>query len=81
MHRYMVLELWIELVQLLERGRFDALFIADVVVAYEVFRGNRDAAVRAADQVPAARSVTKQPFVSLWGLRCRLVPSGVHREI
>ncbi len=59
MHRYTALEPWIELVQLLERGRFDALFLADVVVVYEVFRGNRDAAVRAAAQVPGARSVTK----------------------
>ena len=81
MHRYTALEPWIELVQLLERGRFDALFLADVVVVYEVFRGNHDATVRTAAQVPAARSVTKQPFVSLWGLRCRLIPSGVHREI
>ena len=59
MHRYTALEPWIELVQLLERGRFDALFLADVVVVYEVFRGNRYAAVRAAAQVPGARSVTK----------------------
>ena len=59
MHRYTELEPWIGLVKLLKRGRFDALFLADVVGVYDVFRGNRDAAVRAAAQVPAARSVTK----------------------
>jgi hypothetical protein len=47
MHRYTELEPWIELVKLLKRGRFDALFLADVVGVYDVFRGNRDAAVRA----------------------------------
>jgi long-chain alkane monooxygenase len=52
MHRYTELDTWIELAQLLERGRFDALFLADVVGVYDVFRGNRDAAVRAAAQVP-----------------------------
>lgn len=52
MTRYTELDTWIELAQLLERGRFDALFLADVVGVYDVFRGNRDAAVRAAAQVP-----------------------------
>ncbi|HMM74075.1 MAG TPA: LLM class flavin-dependent oxidoreductase [Gammaproteobacteria bacterium] len=52
MTRYTELDTWIELVQLLERGRFDALFLADVVGVYDVFRGNRDAAVRAAAQIP-----------------------------
>ena len=52
MHRYNDLETWIELAQLLERGRFDALFLADVVGVYDVFQGSRDAAVRAATQVP-----------------------------
>lgn len=52
MHRYNDLETWIELAQLLERGRFDALFLADVVGVYDVFQGSRDAAIRAATQVP-----------------------------
>lgn len=52
MTRYTELDTWIELVQLLERGRFDALFLADVVGVYDVFRGSRDAAVRAAAQIP-----------------------------
>lgn len=52
MHRYTDIEPWIELVQLLERGKFDALFLADVIGVYDVYRGNRDAAVRAGAQAP-----------------------------
>jgi FMN-dependent oxidoreductase (nitrilotriacetate monooxygenase family) len=52
MHKYNDLGTWIELAQLLEEGKFDALFLADVVGVYDVFRGNRDAAVKAGAQVP-----------------------------
>lgn len=52
MHKYTDMDTWIELARLLERGKFDALFLADVVGVYDVFRGNRDAAVRAGAQVP-----------------------------
>ncbi|QTH44322.1 LLM class flavin-dependent oxidoreductase [Cohnella sp. LGH] len=51
-HRYKDLRYWVELAQLLERGLFDALFLADVYGFYDVFRGNRDAALRDAVQVP-----------------------------
>ncbi len=37
---------------LLERGKFDGLFIADVLGIYDVFNGNNDAALRSAAQVP-----------------------------
>ena len=43
---------WVELAQLLERGCFDALFLADVVGAYDVYTGSRDPAVRHAVQFP-----------------------------
>jgi len=52
MHRYTDLATWIELAQVLERGKFDALFLADVVGVYDVYRGSRDAAVWAGAQVP-----------------------------
>src|SRR5215471_5548524 len=52
MHCYTELETWTELAKLLERGRFDALFLADVVGVYDVFRGNRDAALAEAAQIP-----------------------------
>jgi FMN-dependent oxidoreductase (nitrilotriacetate monooxygenase family) len=51
-HRYTDLSSWTELARLLERGRFDALFLADVLGVYDVHAGSRDAAVRQAAQVP-----------------------------
>jgi FMN-dependent oxidoreductase (nitrilotriacetate monooxygenase family) len=52
MCNYTDLETWVELARLLERGRFDALFLADVVGVYDVYRGNRVAALTEAAQVP-----------------------------
>ncbi|WP_432495348.1 LLM class flavin-dependent oxidoreductase [Kineococcus auxinigenes] len=49
---YRTLRYWTELARLLERGGFDALFLADVLGVYDVHGGSRDAAVRAAAQVP-----------------------------
>ena len=37
----------------LERGRFDALFIADVLGTYSVYGNNHDAAAKHAVQLPA----------------------------
>lgn len=50
--RYNTLEYWVELAKLLERGKFDALFLADVLGVYDVFRGSPDAAIANAVQVP-----------------------------
>jgi FMN-dependent oxidoreductase (nitrilotriacetate monooxygenase family) len=52
MHRYTDLGTWVELAKLLERGKFDALFLADVISVYDVYRGNREAAVTQAAQIP-----------------------------
>src|SRR6185437_7270353 len=49
---YTDLDAWIELAQLLERGKFDALFLADVVGTYAAYGGNRDAAVEEGLQTP-----------------------------
>ena len=38
--RFNDIEYWLELAQLLEAGGFDAVFLADVVGAYDVFRGS-----------------------------------------
>lgn len=51
-HRYKDLEYWAELAKLLERGKFDALFLADVVGIYDVYRNSRDPAIRDGVQVP-----------------------------
>jgi alkanesulfonate monooxygenase SsuD/methylene tetrahydromethanopterin reductase-like flavin-dependent oxidoreductase (luciferase family) len=52
MHRYRDLGVWVELAKLLERGKFDGLFLADVIGVYDVFRGSRDVAVRGGVQIP-----------------------------
>ena len=52
MTRYTDLETWVELAKFLERGCFDALFLADVIGIYDVYRGNRDAALTQAAQAP-----------------------------
>jgi long-chain alkane monooxygenase len=49
---YNRLPYWIHLAQTLERGRFDGLFLADVLGVYDVFGGSPDAALRNATQVP-----------------------------
>lgn len=49
---YVGLEHWVGLAQLLERGLFDGLFLADVLGVYDVYGGGPAAAIRAAVQVP-----------------------------
>lgn len=55
---YKTMQHWLDLAKTLERGKFDALFIADVLGVYDVFRGNADAALSSAVQVPI-----NDPFV------------------
>ncbi len=50
--RYTDLRYWVELAQLLDRGGFDALFIADAVGQLDVFGGSADAALTRAVQTP-----------------------------
>jgi FMN-dependent oxidoreductase (nitrilotriacetate monooxygenase family) len=45
---------WVELAQLLERGRFDLLFFADVIGAYDVYGGDWRATAREGAQFPTA---------------------------
>ncbi|WP_158810381.1 LLM class flavin-dependent oxidoreductase [Beijerinckia sp. L45] len=49
---YTSLAYWADLARLLERGKFDALFLADVLGAYDVYGGTPDAALRGGVQVP-----------------------------
>ena len=49
---YTSIELWVELARILERGCFDAFFLADVLGIYDVYGGSADAALRNAAQVP-----------------------------
>ncbi|HEX3417744.1 MAG TPA: LLM class flavin-dependent oxidoreductase, partial [Stellaceae bacterium] len=50
--RYNTLDYWVELAGILERGKFDALFLADVLGIYDVYRGSPDAAIANAVQTP-----------------------------
>ncbi|GAA2524809.1 LLM class flavin-dependent oxidoreductase [Winogradskya humida] len=51
-HRYRELSYWTETARILERGRFDALFIADALGPLEVYQGSVDAALRDGIQTP-----------------------------
>lgn len=50
--KYKDLDYWVHLAKTLERGKFDGLFLADVLGVYDVLNGNVDAALRHSAQVP-----------------------------
>ena len=49
---YFTLEPWLELAQILEKGCFDALFLADVVGLYDAYLGGPETSIREGMQVP-----------------------------
>jgi long-chain alkane monooxygenase len=59
-HEYKNLNYWIETAQLLERGTFDALFIADALGPLDVYEGRVDEALRHGIQTP-----TDDPLLAL----------------
>lgn len=52
-HRFNDLDFWVEEAKLLEAGLFDAVFLADVVGAYDGYRGGPETAIREAVQIPS----------------------------
>ncbi len=50
--KYKDLNYWIELAKLLERGKFDAIFFADVLGIYDVYQKNKAPSIRDGLQVP-----------------------------
>lgn len=52
-HRFNDLDFWIEEAKLLEEGLFDSVFLADVIGAYDGYRGGPETAVREAVQIPS----------------------------
>jgi long-chain alkane monooxygenase len=50
---YKRLQPWLDLARTVERGRFDTVFLADVVGVYDKFRGNGDTSIRTAMQFPS----------------------------
>ncbi|UFU00779.1 LLM class flavin-dependent oxidoreductase [Radiobacillus kanasensis] len=63
-HQYKDSEYWIELAQILEEARFDAIFLADVLGTYDVYEGSRDAAVRQGAQSPVNDPLLVVPLMS-----------------
>lgn len=52
-HRVDDISYWLELAHLLEAGGFHGVFLADVVGAYDVFRGGPETAIREGLQIPS----------------------------
>ncbi|WP_079526190.1 LLM class flavin-dependent oxidoreductase [Halobacillus hunanensis] len=50
--RYKDLDYWMDLAKLLERGKFDAVFLADVLGIYDVYKKSKDPSIRDGLQVP-----------------------------
>jgi long-chain alkane monooxygenase len=63
--QYKDLEYWVELAEILERGKFDGLFIADVLGVYDVYNGNLDAALRNSTQIPVNDPLQLVPAMAL----------------
>jgi len=49
---YTQLDPWVELTQILEKGCFDALFLADVIGVYDKYHGGPDTSIIEAMQTP-----------------------------
>lgn len=56
---------WTDLARTLERGLFDALFLADVLGIYDVYRGGPETALRHAVQVPVNDPLLLIPAMAL----------------
>jgi alkanesulfonate monooxygenase len=75
---YKDLNYWIDLAKILERGKFDGLFIADVLGIYDVYAGNSGAALRRCAQVPVNDPVLTIPAMAYatrhlgFGVTCNL---------
>ncbi len=75
---YLAPSYWTDLARLLERGRFDAVFLGDVLGVYDVYDGGPDAALRQAAQVPMNDPLAVIPLMSqvtahlCFGVTCSL---------
>ena len=50
---YTQIEPWVELAQILEKGHFDALFLADVVGVYDTYKGGPETSIIEGMQIPS----------------------------
>ena len=62
---YKTLEYWTQQARVLERGKIDSLFIADVWGVYDVYGGNADAAIRRAVEFPVCDPFLVVPAMAL----------------
>ncbi len=62
--RYSSLDYWTDVAQILEQGKFDGIFIADVLGVYDVYGGNADAALRSGAQIPLNDPVLLVPAMA-----------------
>ncbi|MGC2414976.1 MAG: LLM class flavin-dependent oxidoreductase [Stellaceae bacterium] len=75
---YTDLAYWTNLAKTLERGKFDGIFLADVLGIYDVYGGSPDAALRHAVQVPVNDPVLLIPAMAAasehlgFGVTCTL---------
>ncbi len=75
---YTDIRYWTELAKTLERGRFDGIFLADVLGIYDVYGGSPDAALRHAVQVPVNDPILLIPAMAAvtehlgFGVTCTL---------
>src|SRR6202453_1764183 len=75
---YNTLGYWTDLARTLERGLFDALFLADVLGIYDVYRGGPRTALEQAVQVPVNDPLMLVPAMALvtqnlgFGVTCTL---------
>jgi len=63
-HRYTSAAHWTELARLLERGLFDAVFLADVLGVYDVYQQSPDAALAGGVQVPLNDPLALVPLMA-----------------
>jgi FMN-dependent oxidoreductase (nitrilotriacetate monooxygenase family) len=55
---------WVELAQVLDAGGFDAIFLADVLGAYDVYAGSADAALKHGVQLPLNDPLALVPLIA-----------------
>lgn len=63
-HRYTDLEYWTSLARTLERGTFDALFLADVLGVYDVYRDSAGPALIDSAQIPVGDPILQIPAMA-----------------
>ncbi|GAB6903300.1 LLM class flavin-dependent oxidoreductase [Kineosporia succinea] len=63
-HEYRTIRHWVETAQILERGGFDALFIADALGPLEVYQGSVAAALRDGIQTPTGNPLLVIPAMA-----------------